>query len=365
MGKKVVQQKYYVAAQDVKDGKTIITLLEEGEDTPKCQRMMKSPEFAGKYAGLGLPVRVCILRDEPALRLKSVPNELARAIVKQFPERQGEVLQLLADHGVSVAGNVETEEVDVVVTLSNGNAQEPPGAAPAVAPVIEVPPGAESTLEGQPEAPASTPEPTPTPILTVDKSGLIPANYKELSQDQLLEIVKKIAAEADSTWTKVTCMAAIAQHLERETEALVTPPEPQMAPNEPSQFTQKPPGEGAWENTVCDFCKALVWKNMDNRFFDQVEGYPGHNCPDYMQWVAEQEAAIAPPPPQPPMTPPAAAPGPPPPKVVAPPAAPVPPPVDAPVSMEEGPTQSGQAHTPPGVGNTMGMPVLPPQPPPG
>lgn len=343
MAREKVKQRYFIAKQEVVDGNTVLTLLQEEKDTSACHNTMKSDDFGQKYGQMDTPVRVCILRDEPALMIQARPSELAEKIRAEAGDKADSILAILNSQGVATMGELEVVETSSDVVMGQTapqTAEVQPQAVPAPAPVSPAPP--------KPTAPTAPQEPPPPPEPKqqeedkfVDANGIVPKGYQTLSHPELVRIAQKITPDVDGTVAKLACIAIIARYL--ETGELQT--------DEPKQevvdYTAVPPGEG-FELTNCEpgACGCVVWKDQNGKLYDAVEGYPEHVCP------ATQKAAPADPPaPTGPPAPPAqAAPAPAP-------AAPVtPPPVVAPPSgFANGGAQSGQAP---------GVPPIPPPPPP-
>jgi len=363
MARATVKQRYFVASQEIVDGKTVLTLLEEGKDTASCHNIMKGKEFAGQFSKLAKPVRVCILRDEPAYMVQAKPNELAQQIRRAAPESADKVLELMAGAGVDVTGDMEVTEVELAVSVHQPPAQSPqdaPGPAPAAEPVPEAPaapPAAPQAPPAAPEAPQEPAAPAPEPKKEekfLDQLRIVPANYQALGHAQLLEVAQKIDQTIDGTCTKLACMAVIGKYLETGQRNVGSAP---AAPAEaPVDHTVVPPGEGFTQETCTPGqCGCIVWKGPDGKLYDAVEGYPEHDCPAYLQ--AKGAAVPPPPPPGPPA---GAAPPPPPPAQVE------PPPAVAPSGgFTQGGSTSGEAKPPIGdIGVPPGPPPPPPPPPP-
>jgi hypothetical protein len=377
MPRATIKQRYFVASQEIVDGKTVLVLLEEGKDTAACHNTMKGKEFAGKHTGLNLPVRVCILRDEPAYMVQAKPNELAQEIRESHPESADQILGTMAKHGVDIAGEMEVSEVDLQVSVHQPPAQGPqdaPGPSPEPTPAPEAsapPPEPMAAPQAPPQAPQEPTAPPPEPVKEVqylDQLRIVPSNYQTLGHEKLLEIAMKIDQSIDGTCTKLACMAVIGKYLEtgQRNVAGAAPaptPEPQAPPGAeaPVDHSEVPPAEGFVQETCTPGqCGCIVWKGPNGSLFDAVEGYPEHDCPAYIQSKAEAQSTAAPPTPPPPPGPPAgAAPPPPPPAQVE------PPPAVAPSGgFTQGGSTSGEAPPQGDVGVPPGPPPPPPPPPP-
>jgi hypothetical protein len=349
-------------------GCVALILMEEGDDTAHCHRIMKSDEFATKHSNLQDPVRVVILRDEPAYRILSKPNELATKIREELrPTEAKTVLNLLADHDVPVTAKTEIVEEDIVTAVSAPDApapetpQDAPGATEVPAAPVP-PPAPPQTVEAPPVAPQVPQEvaleqaPAPQvdeigggpPPGCLDERGLVHETFRTEDEAQLRAMAVGIAeagfapdgvtTESAQQMSKAACLLVINKYLEGCEKA------DQGASSEPS--SGEPPAT--------------------------PEAPPG---------------PVAPPPPPPPSPPP------PPPAPVPPPAPAAPPPAVAPVQggLATGQNKSVQAPTPPpappappppppspaggappppppppppaGFGNSMGVPPPPPPPP--
>ena len=367
MARATVKQRYFVASQEIVDGRTVLVLLEEGKDTAACHNIMKGQDFASKQGKAGLPVRVCILRDEPAFMVRAKENDLARAIRAAAPQSADELLGLMARHGVNVTGEMEVQEVDAGVSLdplpedstqdAPQEALEAPQAAPVAPPVPPAPPAPPTAPPAPPAAPAAAPEKKEVKYL--DQLRIVPANYQALGHAQLLEVAQKIDGSIDGTCTKLACMAVIGKYLETGQRNVGTaPPAPAVPPGaeeESNDLLENPPSQDQpWNLVECPHCQSTVWQNDQAKMHDPVSDergvYPEHNCPGYLN----RQKPAAPAPPQGP--PPGAAPPPPPPAQVQ------PPPAVAPQGgFTQGANSSGQAGPPP---NNIGVPPGPPPPPP-
>jgi hypothetical protein len=158
--KQVVKQRYFVAAQSTQDGKTVLTLLAEGKDSTSCQAIMRSQEFVDTHMSDPSPVRVCILRDEPAIRIRMKPNALAQEISEALTggPQADRILSILAKHKVPVSGEVEAEEVVEEMPEPRLTVEEQEGAQEE-----SEEPQAPETLESTESAPSEDVSPVPEP----------------------------------------------------------------------------------------------------------------------------------------------------------------------------------------------------------
>lgn len=357
MVRAVVKQRYFVATQEIKDGKTVLTLLEEAKDTGACHNLVKSKEFVQKYMAMSMPIRVCILRDEPAFMVQARPNELAMQIRSSAGSKADEILAIMAKNGVNVTEDTEVAEVESVVYLAGHviatpvDAQEAQESAEQTAQASEPqpPPAAPAAPQAAPPAASKT------EAKYIDQLKIVPANYQVLGHTTLLETAQKIDPTISGTCTKLACMAVIAKYLEtgqRPAAKPPAPPAPAVGPDV-TVFLTISPGPG-YTPYVCEgsSCGASVWRGSSGKQLEMAPGYPEHDCPDYVRWQAQRQSAAVPP--VPPGPPPAAAPIPPPPVQ--------PPPVVAPTGgFSQGRGPSGQAMLPP---RDLGVPPGPPPPPP-
>lgn len=174
-----VPQRYFAAAQAVhKDGKVQLTLLEESKDTGSCHVLIRSQDFVNRYADLNLPVRVVIIREEPALCLVRKPNELAAKIQVAAGDRTEQVLKVLTEGGVSITGDVDFEDAEEPAALqrTQEEGQEAPQgeAAPAAGSEVPAPPPSASEVPAASEGPPPTAPPTPPPAPPLFPSAAAP-----------------------------------------------------------------------------------------------------------------------------------------------------------------------------------------------
>jgi hypothetical protein len=368
MAKKTVPQHYWVAAQRLVDGKLQLTLLEQAEDgkgVAGCMAIIKSPEFASKYRSLGLPVRICIIRAEPALRLVARDNNLATA-VKGIDGLETEiaeqVLSVLGANGVDVSGEVTLEEVQEGpseapgATLPNQDSGvgsvpgTPAGAMPAPPTVPSMGEASARADEVAQAAAAPAPTPPPVPQEFMDGQCIVPVGWKTLNS---LASVQAIAAKIDpavnESWQLAACQHVIQKYL--ATGILGGP-------------DQSPPdASGGWVKEACPHCGMMTWKAASGDMRkDPVSGYQEHSCQGYLKARKEQVMEVPPVP----VAPPAPAPQP------TPQPAPLPEVPPATTLAPEPPTKNGQAPTtpppatppPPATGPAPPPPVPPAEQPP-
>jgi len=118
MARKAVQQRYFIAEQTPgQGGHTLLRLVEEQKDAAECRKRMKSQEFAEEHGDIVNPLRVTIIRSEPAVVLVRKPSQITKDIATAAGDCTDDVVKVLVKHGISVGGSTVAKDMDAPIDL--------------------------------------------------------------------------------------------------------------------------------------------------------------------------------------------------------------------------------------------------------